>query len=334
MIRLGILSLVAVLGTASTSWASFDMLLLPGADGRLYRHDPANNVTLGSFAAGVDNLVVHDTAGNCYAGSSGSQSLRKASYSTGESGGSMSLSTTARSMNVEGNFLFYNSLTTARRHSLATGSSAGVVSLGSGVNWYSSATYGDSMQIIGVDTSTFTLSFQTMNLTDLSVSAVQSTATPAIVGTTVGKAAVAHNPFLGNNSLMFTYTVPASGNIFLARMALNHDGTFISTTISGSTLSGFSNASFMPAVVEGHNGWYVIGQDATNGALMRINQYEATSGAQLLQSYTITAPGGGFGIHPNGVYQPTNIVAPEPASMIALVSGVTGLIARRRTISR
>lgn len=54
----------AILATvAAQASASFDLTLLPGADGRVYRYDPANQVMLGSFGAGpaIKSIAIDPT---------------------------------------------------------------------------------------------------------------------------------------------------------------------------------------------------------------------------------------------------------------------------------
>lgn len=61
-------ALMALTAVAGVSLASFDVTLLPGADGRIYRYDPENNVSLGSFNAGGTVRAIELVPGTSQAG--------------------------------------------------------------------------------------------------------------------------------------------------------------------------------------------------------------------------------------------------------------------------
>lgn len=315
--------------TAACAQSSFDMLLLPGADGRIYRHDPVNNVALGSYSAGVDNLVAHDSNGRSYAGSSGLTTFVTNDFNTGEVVGGMTISS-FRSCEVSGSSLFGHSLSTVRKVDVNTGTVVAANALSSAATWHSLSTFGSVVQLLGIHATTGNLALQTATQADATPGAFFTTTIGVLTGSSLGKAAVAVGGTTGSTQLAFTFQ-DSGAVLLLGRFSLNSAGAFANTNISTTALLGFNSANFLPATLRSHSGWIVVGQDSTNSTLMRIQQFAlAGNNPVRISNYTITAPGGGFGTHPSGVYQPSNVVAPEPGTMVALGLGGAALVKRRK----
>lgn len=320
--------MLLVLSGGAATYSSFDMLLLPGADGRIYRHDPVNNVALGSYAAGVDNLIAVDSNGRSFSGSSGSTSFVASDYSTGEVLGGMTASL-LRSTEISGSAMFGNSLSAIRRYDLNNGGQTNASTLSSAANWHTISSHGIVLQIIGIHATTGNIALQTALQSDTTPGAFFTTVTSLLAGSTLGKSAVAFNAISGTQQVGFTYLDP-TGTLIFGRYSLNSSGAFASTSLSATALTGFTTAGFMPATVRSHSGWFIVGQDGANASLMRIQQFALIgNNAVRLQNYTITAPGGGFGTHTSGVYQPSNVVAPEPGSLAVLGLGASALFKRK-----
>ena len=322
---------VASVGAASFVWASFDLMLLPGSDGRVYRYDPINRIQLGSFSSSSNNhMLAVDGAGQMFGCQSSGSSIRRYTYSNGELQGILSGQTNTRAINYSSNYVYVQSASGVTRYLSTNGTNGGTEVLSAGTIWRTSAIVGNYLIAVGINASNF-ITMQSINLTTFATSSIVTTTVTSSLATELGKAAIAVNSANGSTMLAFTYL--SGSNLQFGRMSLNTSGELSSGTMSSTTinaLNGFSTTSVMPAAVAGHNGMFLYGPDFTSPTtLARIEQFDMFNSLLSNNTTTIAIPGGSFAVN-NGNWHPANVVAPEPSTM--LMGGVGGLafLLRRR----
>lgn len=321
-----LLSVVSLVGGCALASASYDLMLLPGTDGRIYRHDPVNNVTLGSYYGDSTRYTVAaDTNGLSYLTAESGSGCFVHSYSTGESRGMMSTNTNTRALELIGGALFTVSTTHIRKYDITTGAFLSLSSLATGVDWLSGCSFGTTVHAIGMNTTTKALCVQSLDITTGTLGTLLTTTTIA-TGTQIGKAAAAQNTFTSAQQMVFSYL--SAGTVSYGRMSLTATGQLSSSTVTTSPLAGYVTTNVMPAAVTAHGGWFFYGQDATTSTLSRIRRFNLFNQSLAGEEYTINTPGGTFAPRPNNTFQIANIVAPEPSSLLAL--GLGGLVMRRR----
>ena len=307
--------------------ASFELMLLPGADGRIYRYDPVNNISLGSYRSGSTAItnIAASTAGLSY----GSVSLGSAyyvhEYSTGNASQLLSGPNQPLTTDISGSTLY--ALTTIGslvRFDLTTGGTTTTTPLGSGVVWRTGTVLGGRYYAAGVNGSG-NIVLQNINLTTNVVSTAITTTLPAAGSNRLGKMAAFRNTSYASGEGMFVYQT-SGGGFNTLRFNINTDGSFGSSVFQ-STLTNFGTANFIPATMASHDGFKVVGQDSAVLTNYRINHYSFTTGILTPQTDTFAATGGtrtGYEL-----FQPALIVAPEPGTMIALGLGLAGIMRRR-----
>ena len=307
--------------------ASFELMLLPGADGRNYRYDPVNNISLGSYRTGVTAItnIAASTAGLAYGSSSSGSAYFVHEYSTGNALQLLSGPNQPLSTDISGNTLYaLTGFGTLQRYDLTTGGTITTTSLGSGVTWRTGTVFGGRYYAAGVN-GTGNIVLQNINLTTNAVSTVITTTLPAAGLTRLGKMAAFRNTSYASGEGMFVYQT-SGGGFNTLRFDINTDGSFGTGTIT-ETLTNFGTANFIPATMASHDGFKVVGQDSAVLTNYRINHYSFTTGILTPQTDTFAATGGtrtGYAL-----FQPALIVAPEPGTMIALGLGLAGIMRRR-----
>lgn len=329
LLRAGLV--VGSLGAAAAVLASFDLMLLPGSDGRIYRYDPINRIQLGYYnSSGQNSFNAADSSGTAFAGISSGSQIRSYNYSNGELSGAISAVTGMRSINLSGGFLYLQTSSGVRKYNATTGALAGNITLNANSTWKTAALSNGYLIAVGTDASN-AITMQSINLNTFAISSSVTTTVTATAATDLGKAAVAINGITGSQRLAFSFMT--GGTPSFGQMALGSNGDLLSSTLSSFSLSGvggFSAASIMPAAVSGHSGLFVVGSDFSSPTTtMRIDQYDMATALLYSNSATLTAPGGTF-LSVGGLWHPANVVAPEPSTM--LISGVGGLalLLRRR----
>lgn len=321
--------LPAFLVLVATSHASFEMMLLPGADGRIYRYDPVNNVNLGSYrgAAGV-TMVAANLGGKAYGTHYTNAIAYGHEYSTGIAIGSASTGIfNSTASELVGDTLFVMGTGEVRKFNTLTGAQVAAVSLASGVSFRTMTRYANRLIFMGLNGSN-QLTYQTMDMDAMVGSATVTSTATVLAGSTIGKATALRNSTSNTTLALFTYQESATV-MRMGRFSLNLDGTIVSGATSAQAINSFSGTNLMPALMAGHNTVYIYGQDATVATDARLTSYDLH--ISLTPSLNSTfAAGGGFrsGLHG---YQGAILVAPEPGTMIGLGLGLAAILKRRRS---
>jgi hypothetical protein len=319
-----------LVGTVVAAHASFEMMLLPGADGRIYRYDPINNITLGSYRTlSSMTMVTADLNGIAFSSHTGGFGFLSHDYSTGVPTGSLfGLTASIASQLVNGS-LYVMTTTEVWKFNATTGALQGTYGSGGATTFRTMANFANRMIVIGTNAGG-QITYQTFDMTTLASSGTTTLATTVFAGSTMGKAAALRNERTNANLAAYTYR-DSSGNLTVGRFAINNDGTIPMSTTYTTALSGYSVTNFMPALMAGHNTVYAYGQDVTVGTDARIVTYELNTSLLANTSWTFAA-GGGFRsfAHP---YQGAILVAPEPGTMIGLGLGLAAILKRRRKSS-
>jgi hypothetical protein len=312
--------------------ASFELMLLPGADGRNYRYDPVNNISLGSYRSGTTVItnIAASTAGLAYGSSSSGSAYFVHEYSTGNALPLLNGPNQPLSTDISGNTLYaLTGFGTLQRYDLTTGSISTISFSnfvgGAGVTWRTGTVFGGRYYAAGVN-GTGNIVLQNINLTTNAVSTAITTTLTAGGINRLGKMAAFRNTSFASADGMFVYQTSGTGfNTF--RFDINADGSVPTGTPTTTALLNFGTANFIPATMASHDGFKVVGQDSAVLTNYRINHYSFTTGILTPQTDTFAATGGtrtGYEL-----FQPALIVAPEPGTMIALGLGLAGIMRRR-----
>lgn len=315
-----LLSLVAVT-LAVPGFTSFDLALVPSA-GQVRRYDPDANINLGGFNVPNTNNVTLDQANNrLFVSDTAGNWIRAYNYNTGAALGAWNIGGQVAQMSYHAgtNSLFV--ATTAgslARLAVSTGSTNSVA-LPVGLAARTVAVSATSVSVMGT-TSSSGLSYAAFDPVSLSLNDSITIGVAALPGAPIGKALL--SPGVVNSlELRFVYRDPSGSlGLYRANTALNG---FLNTNPVPTLLSGFSTA-VLPSITRGHNGYFIIGSDASLANTMRIEEY--SSGGALLRQNLVSGyalSGSNFGAD--------NVVAPEPGTMIALSAGLAALVRRRRS---
>lgn len=317
-------ALVAAFGFAASSEASFDLLLTPDAAGGVQRIDPTTGAFLGKIG-GLNNYncieasfssraaLMHDsTSGRFY----------RYDYSTCERlGQTGSVSSLWTSLNQDGDTVTSTVAggTTVSRYSLSTGNLVGSTSF---PNTGFGGLYTEYNASFGAYTYLNTTTSQSVNQGFLT----SGTSFGGLINinTIVAQSGLV---YLGSGVIKYMISiVGTSAGWFVARMGYSTTTGAI-TTGATQALTGFSLAGgSVPSLVAGHNGFYVVGRDATNPTTQtRIQEFDDIGPFVLQRNYTM-----GFQT-PTGVFKPGIVLAPEPGTWAAIGLGALALMRRKRT---
>lgn len=317
-------ALVAAFGFVTSSQASFDLLLTPDAAGGVQRIDPKTGASLGKIGGVVNYNCIEASfsSGAAFMHDSGSGRFYRYNYSTGDRlGQTGSVSAVWSSLNQNGDTMAYTPLngTGVGRYSLSTGNFLGGTTFPStGFGGF----YTEYNSSFGAYTYLNTSTSQSVNqgcLTTGSLTGGQINFNPIVAQTGL--------VYLGSgsNKYMISVVGTASG-WFVARMIYD---TATGNMTGGGTqpLTGFSLAGgSIPSLVASHNGFYVVGRDATNpGTHTRIQEFDDLGIFALQNNYTMAFQ------TPTGLFKPGIVLAPEPGTWAALGLGALALMRRKRT---
>jgi hypothetical protein len=318
-----------LLATSAFACASFDLMLIPGVDGRTYRYDPANNVQLGSYTSWntASRLITTEAGGFAYT-STGGTAVQAQNFSNGQFMWSALNASPVVAMELADTRLF--TLLSGGSFQISnkiTGAAISSNTLVSGNTWRSMSKFGKYVSFIGTSNSTNAVVYQQFNTETGVLGSIVTTSIVTISGARIGKAAGFRNSLFSTGLTSFSY-VDSGGNLQLGSLISDANGLHLGTT-SVISLSNFASTGLMPALVAGHSGFFAFGQDSTTATLARVRQYTLFSSPLAVGDNTFTAPGSAFSASTNP-YQVGNVVAPEPGSLIALSLGICAVLRKRR----
>lgn len=315
-------------GSVVAAHASFELMLLPGADGRIHRYDPVNNINLGSYRTfSTTTMVTADLNGTSYSSTNGNTQFYAHNYSTGLASGSVTGATSNIASLVVNGSLYVMTTSGVSKYNTITGSFQGQVLAGGTTTFRAMTSYGNRMIVLGYN-STGAITSQTFDMTTLVSSVVNTYGTTATIGSNMGRAASIRNEILNTSLVGFTY-ITNSGSLAFARIPVNSDGTITNLTLTQSFPTQIITGNLLPSVLAGHNSVYLYGQDSTTATDARLIQYEMGTGLTQNTSTAFTAPGlFRTGSHN---FQAAILVAPEPGTMIGLGLGLAAILKRRRS---
>lgn len=321
-----VISALAMLAVG-TVYASFDLMLLPGRDNRIYRYDPVNRLMLGSYATSATGKIAANNAGLSYS-TAGSSTLQVNEYSSGNHAGFLTTSSSNRGLELAGDSVYALSTSQLRKTVIAN-NNASILTLGTNVVWHTLASFGSNIVAIGTDTAN-QISFQNVDLNTFTAGSVITTINTATAGSNMGKAAAVEVPFSSAPTLMFTFMNGATPSI--ARLQLTASGAATSTAVTTAAMNNFSSTNFMPGFSAGHaGGFWAYGQDSITPTNARVTRYDRTSNLLVEgETNTFASPGGNF---TSGIFHAANVVAPEPAAFMPLAMGLL-LLQRRKLVKR
>lgn len=325
-------ALVAVTVLGSTAQASFDMMIVPDqVFGGYVRFDPINRVRLGGW----------QQFGARYAAANNSSSVGYYSYGngtiavdhfTGEQRAVQPGLIAPISLSGDGLFASYTfggsvantgNVTPNGIQFLSSQTSvSGAVFRGT-ASWKANRWVGASTTVAGLNFHIYG------NTGGLLASALGQIPASDVVATSIGQPAVIRSSS-GNDFIAIPYRDSLGQHRLFYRQIIESNGTFgfggVQTPL---LLSGFATQSTATlAVVASHVGFFVVGGDATTPTSARLTQFDSFSGG-IIQSYTTTA----FTPIVSSTWTMSNIVAPEPNTMIALGLGAAAWLRKRRRAS-
>lgn len=303
------------------------MMYIPDTAGSVvHRYDPVSRVYLGSFNA-QSRLVTGNSATNTV-GLSVAGGLP--AFYDGYTGDFLGSTTTAGAqgllMRSSGTELLTTSGAVMRRYSAVTGSELQSTAFaGTMLNGLSFAEIGSGrIAVLGVSATGIVIQTYSSTFGYISESLVVATAG---VSTAAALSSMAFVSLGGVSHLVFSYR-DASNSVNLARVTMSGgitpSGAATVTTLTGySTTSAFTTTS----VMAGHNGSFFVTGLSTTGTSSRIKQmYTAGGLLTTTQDYVTSA----FVAPSAGYWMGSNVVAPEPCSMLALAGGLAAMLRKRR----
>jgi hypothetical protein len=308
---------LALAGSAS---ASFDMLLVPQSGTDLVRrHDPISNLALGSFGApNGTNLTLDQPNNRVFVNDSAAGFIKAYNYNTGANLGSFQSNELVEDLSYHApsnSMFFVTDGGEARRLSLTTGLITDVVT--SLPFFFRNVVVRDNIAVFSGHNASNKLSFYATNATNLG--ALHTVVTTTNVDPTrFGKGIML--PF--NDGYLLNYVATTSGQTFIRQTYVD---TGAASGVSSFFLSGFASGLVMPSLTYAHNnGYFVVGQDSLSATSLRMEGY-SFQGALV---HRRISTGFNFSATSFGV---VNVVAPEPASWLAMGLGLMVLVRRRKS---
>ncbi len=308
-----------LLGAAACSHGSYELFLIPSADGRVSRIDPVSRVGLGSFGPSTPAQVTSSSSGIWVLNSTGRYA--RYNFSTGAILNQSSVIPAFTSNAIAGSDS--NSLTgivgnTIRDFNLLTGTTKSLATLNL------SYTYA---QIERLPNGIFVV----MAKNNANIKFVCETYAPG--GTLIDSVQLAQNVFDSIGQMAIT----GSGTTYRAHAFYGTGGgnptpwlSSITITsaglISGSTgvsIPGTTwTAGAEPATVASHDGLWVVGLNSASN--IQVSQLSLSPSVAVVDSYTFPHK------LPSSRWTMVNVLAPEPAGLLALTVPFVGLLARKK----
>lgn len=309
-------ALCLAMGYVAAANASFDLMLLPSSDGKIYRYDPANQVHLGSFGTGG---TINATAANPVNGEVAVIREGQASMGYDSSTGALKWASSAGGAT---SWLGYNSslnrydvlaadryLDTISSNEYVFGPQLAPFTLYQNYIRYD----GGSGLAFGIGLASGIVTFARWTGGVI----LQSSNTTNAAGTTTLSNLLEHD---GE-----TYLIGGTGSSFIFSQVIDATGTATSVATANLLNGGLANfdAAQRVYLVKSHTGFYAVGK-SSGSANWRVNELINLSANNWYKA-------GGF--ETNVAYSaalPSIILAPEPGTMIALGAGLAAILKRRK----
>jgi|GEM_PF-3646893 len=320
---------LALLAIASLpAVASYDLMLLPGnAPGAgTLRYDPISETSFGDAGPKVEPRHVTGHLGKGYAIATSGARAYQFNYSTGERITSFNVGA-HKTIDVTGNGNHLLVGDTALVKSLdLVGGSLVTYQLDKITRVHSIVSYSDQdFYVIGTDgfNSVLIQRYQVGKVTNVDATA---TSFSLVSGFLMGQA----DYLVNERTLAFTYRTTLGTAMRLGRIVLSPTGLFAGFgSLPVSEGSSTFDASTVPTVLNGHDGFFLAGWDgATSGAKLRISEFDGfpdVNGFGAIHSTTLSRTTG-------PEFSAANLIAPEPGTWLALGVGLTVLMRSRRPV--
>lgn len=311
---------VGCLFVAQAGFASYDLSLIPQlSNHKINRFDPVTGVNLGSFnVANPENLTLDQSHSRVFVSHSASTRIRSYDYNLGNYLDTYELSALPiQSVYHAGSNSLFCVTTTGvvKRLNLTNGAITDITGI-AGITYKTIALTGDVLIAAGTNSSnainTLSLNATTLAMTD-----------NFNIGVTVAASSRLGKSIIMNRGTFLNVVIPfvsSSGTV----------GAFFgSTSLTGFVNSGFTqlptgfNSFTVPSAMPGHNGYFLLGLDSASTTTMRVQGYSFAA------DMTSVATSTGY-VFVDSNFGAVNIVAPEPASLLALGLGML-VLARRKS---
>lgn len=332
MLQRLVLTGIGVLSLIAPALASFDMMIVPDGSGDGFRRfDPINRVSLGTVNAGTGRFVAATASRNFgyYTNASGVMAIDN---STGERLSIPTFSTVPTAWSRDGSRLAVSFGTSTSFYSpLANGlfgTASGNFFNPAGFTFQGiAAASGNRWVIYG--TSATGLDVYTVSSTGSIISSALGAILPAnLSASSIGQGVVVTRSATGQETLALPYR-DATGTHRLLYASFPSTGVF--GGFSSQVLSGYSLANSFTTLsaVSGHTGFFVVGGDLATPTSTRITEFDDVSAFIPVQSYATSSLSPVLGSR----WTMSNVVAPEPGTMIALGAGIAALLRRKKVKS-
>ena len=304
--------------------ASFDLMLIPDANGAVQRFDPVNGAYLGFFAQGslaqaVDysptskKAYIYNEPGRIYT----------YNHSTGERTSTLSGNATIDAFAVDSSatygWTYIPGQSTMARYNLQGGKVDVVMPAGiSSVSRIIRAS-ANRMVAIGFNLAGDMVAFAFTGNSNSAASetvATLASASTLLAGQTIGQPA---NYAVDNYTFMYRNN---TNELRRANFLINGSGALVSpsTTLVSTSLT-FGN-TVIPNLVSAHDGYYAIGASSADPTLATIAEFDGSTRFMRMIDTPIKVR--------SGHWTPSIVLAPEPTSLVLLATGL-GMVTRRRT---
>ncbi len=312
-----------------SSQASYDLMLIPDADGSIQRFDPISGASLGSFARGSSATAVDyaPASGNAYVMADPGR-IYTYNYSTGIRTYAMSALTNMDILVSESTSTYGWTYSPGQNYLTRYNLTGGRVdaTLPTGVASISRLlrTSTSRMLAIGNNAAGDMVGF-TFNPTSSTISTEVVTnlvtASGLLAGQTIGQPVR-----YGADNYTFMFRINTGE---LRRLNFLINGSGVLTTAVTNLVSGTINpaANVNPNLVPAHDGYYALFPTAANSTLLSVAEFDSTT---RLMSQTDTA----IKIR-SGSWSAAIVLAPEPATLALMVGGLCAILGcrNRRKVS-
>jgi hypothetical protein len=303
----------------SSCLASFEMMLLPTQDSStVTRWDPINRVNLGTFGIeGGSNTRSVSLAGQNQAIISNQFFGKNYNYSTGIDSGTIYLSGDTATNTASQTRFMTAGLSSVYLYSTAGSFLGNVSPVMNGIGGITPVTESRGLTF-GVVDLTDSLGFSVTNFGN-------NTSGPLTTLTSGGGFSASRmgtgftSDAFGYKQVMFSHTFGNTATIYSVYL---DPTTYAFVTWGFVSATGFANDTPVN-IMAAHDGFWVVGRASSSPTATRFTKFN--SGGLLDGSYVTTAVQ-----VPNYKWTGSNVIAPEPGTMLALSAGALALCKRRK----